>query len=204
MLHGWTHIEFESENEKNQASSSCSQLKYDNEIASYSTEVPESAMTRRFPWLWRFLASHCAMDIRPGSFELWVVDVSTHLWPQTMEMTNVHIKFMKGHFVIQKGSHKDSILAHDQVQEQLNPVKCDGRIIGLPLRDGWSLDLRLQRCCQNIRIYSARRGHHLVNIMNSVWHRTALLQECKEHCEVHQGKRKSFQRGQQGFAHEVY
>ena len=56
----------------------------------------------------------------------------------------VNLEFMKGHFVTLPKTKMCS-------------------------RDGWSLDLRLQQYCQNIRIDSARREHHRISIMNSVW-----------------------------------
>jgi len=48
------------------------------------------------------------------------------------ECPTVWNKFLKGHFVTQKISHKFSMMAHNQIHEQLNAlVKGDGGIIGI-------------------------------------------------------------------------
>ena len=48
------------------------------------------------------------------------------------ECPTVWNEFLKGHFVSQKTLHKFSMMAHDQIHEQLNAlVKGDGRIIGI-------------------------------------------------------------------------
>ena len=50
----------------------------------------------------------------------------------TPQCPEVHAEFMKGHFVTQKTAQKVSVMAHDQVHEQLNTmVKRDGGAIGL-------------------------------------------------------------------------
>lgn len=48
------------------------------------------------------------------------------------ECTPVWNDFLKGHFVTQKTYHKFSMMAHDQIHEQLNAiVKGDGGVIGI-------------------------------------------------------------------------
>ena len=48
------------------------------------------------------------------------------------ECSTVWNLFLKGHFVTQKTLHKFSMMAHDQIHEQLNAiVKGDGGIIGI-------------------------------------------------------------------------
>ena len=48
------------------------------------------------------------------------------------ECPKVWNEFLKGHFVTQKTSHKFSMMAHDQIHEQLNAiVKGDGGVIGV-------------------------------------------------------------------------
>jgi len=48
------------------------------------------------------------------------------------ECPTVWNEFLKGLFVTQKTSHKVSMMAHDQIHEQLNTlVKGDGEIIGI-------------------------------------------------------------------------
>jgi len=48
------------------------------------------------------------------------------------ECPTVWNEFLKGHFVTQKTSHKFSMMAHDQIHEQLNAlVKGDGGIVGI-------------------------------------------------------------------------
>ena len=48
------------------------------------------------------------------------------------ECSTVWNEFFKGHFVTQKTCHKFSMMAHDQIHEQLNAiVKRDGGVIGI-------------------------------------------------------------------------
>ena len=74
---------------------------------------------------WMFILDH-------WNYARWM---SVHIYDlELLEKTcpAVDMEFRKGHFVTQKGSHKFSMLAHDQVHEQLNAVvKGEGGIIGI-------------------------------------------------------------------------
>ena len=74
---------------------------------------------------WMFILDH-------WNYARWM---SVHIYDLEMlgnTCPSVHIEFVKGHFVTQKGSHKFSMIAHDQVHEQLNAaVKGEGGIIGI-------------------------------------------------------------------------
>ncbi len=82
------------------------------------------------------------------------------------ECPKVWNEFLQGLFVIQKTSHKFSMMAHDQVHEQLNVIlKGDGGIIGITenesvLRRWMMAGPETGRIISELSVEQSKFGHH--------------------------------------------
>ncbi len=74
---------------------------------------------------WKFAMDHF-------HYARWLSVHVRDLMQLECECPTVWDEFLKGHFVTQKTCHKFSMMAHDQIHEQLNAiVKGDGGVIGI-------------------------------------------------------------------------